>query len=665
MRPRKPQGLSIFTRLALAFIGVTVGVCSLLLVTTYSFYQRSITQHTRESLVQQLAITRDRFLQEYGVNLTRTLRALSTSVVLDDHLLSSQVERLITSNKVQRAFQQALRDVSSCQSIAFVEPLGKAEIRATADRTRLGVETRHRPVGAAPSAAVGATTRLVRQLAARPAGTIHIEGPFIDDQAQVGFIAGLSKLDLDTGELAGVLLIQHRLADFFAVLGQVTVMGARPVWVFAPDGRLLHQPADASVRFDPRPHLLPADQPEPRVITVDGGLVAYQDYILLPGQPFFRVAVSIPTALLFQDLRPALHFFSLVFGISLGVVLVLALTLSRYLAKPIVALAAAATQVAQGEADVHVAVQAGGEVQLLVESFNQMADNLRQTTVSRDALAQEVIERQRTEAALHEAKGAAETANQAKSDFLANMSHELRTPLHGILSFADLGLERWTTATPERLGQYFSKIHVSGKVLLALLNDLLDLARLEAGKMTFDFQPGDLRSVLSMVKDEFQSLLSERSLTLHYAPPRDPVFVCVDRQRLMQVLRNLLSNAVKFSPQSGTITLHLSSHAETVQVTVYDQGPGIPPDELETIFNKFIQSSTTKTGAGGTGLGLAICREIMTAHQGCIWAKNRPEGGVVLTCELPQGLMDAAISTVDEAATHSHSGERSSAAYLP
>ena len=238
------------------------------------------------------------------------------------------------------------------------------------------------------------------------------------------------------------------------------------------------------------------------------------------------------------------------------------------------------------------------------------------------------------------ARDAAETATRAKSEFLANMSHELRTPLHVMLSCADLGRSQTETTPLHKLHTYFEKIHQSGGTLLTLLNELLDLAKLEADKMSFDFRLEDLRPLLAAIADEFQLLMSERSITLHYDPPPRPILAAVDVQRFMQVLRNLLSNAVKFSPENGTITIDFVCYETTVWVRIHDQGPGIPPEELETIFDKFVQSSLTKTGAGGTGLGLAICRQIMTAHRGHIWAEANPQGGAVFTCELPQALTD-------------------------
>ena len=233
------------------------------------------------------------------------------------------------------------------------------------------------------------------------------------------------------------------------------------------------------------------------------------------------------------------------------------------------------------------------------------------------------------------AQKAAEEANTAKSQFLANMSHELRTPLHGILSFSKFGINKHATAKPEKLLDYFEKIYQSGNTLLNLLNDLLDLAKLEAGKMKFELRPTETSIIILSLVDEFGSLFAERNLTVRHNDRLFKVRTLIDAEKIKQVVRNLVSNAVKFSPEGGNIEIDMQRGDGTVTVSVKDEGPGIPEDELEAVFDKFVQSSKTKSGAGGTGLGLAICHEIITAHNGRIWAQNRAEGGAVFSFEIP------------------------------
>jgi len=237
----------------------------------------------------------------------------------------------------------------------------------------------------------------------------------------------------------------------------------------------------------------------------------------------------------------------------------------------------------------------------------------------------------------------AEHANEAKSNFLANMSHELRTPIHTILSFAEIGANKTKRLSKEKLKQYFTNIYQGGERQLMLLNDLLDLSKLEAGTTSYEFSENDIMQVIEEQVSQHELMLQNKQLKIKIQPGPLETSLLFDHIRIEQVVRNLLSNAIKFSEAGKCITISLSlgevhrrhDTIPALTVTLSDQGIGIPEDELESIFDKFVQSSKTRTGAGGTGLGLAICQEIITAHGGNIWAENNNQGGASFCFTLP------------------------------
>ena len=268
------------------------------------------------------------------------------------------------------------------------------------------------------------------------------------------------------------------------------------------------------------------------------------------------------------------------------------------------------------------------EVGQIAAYYNELMSVLEKSKIS-------IEELETAQEALKKATEEAQSANKAKSEFLANMSHEIRTPLHGILSFAGFGIKKSRNQDIEKIINYFEKIDISGRRLLSLVNDLLDLAKFESGRMSFKFEKKDLIAVIKNVTAEFSSLLSEQNKYILFESPIPSFAIEMDQQKIMQVIRNLLSNALKFSPEGKPIEITFELNESTARIEVSDNGDGIPPNELESIFDKFIQSSKTCTGAGGTGLGLSICRQIVENHNGKIWAENRPEGGAVFIVELP------------------------------
>lgn len=255
------------------------------------------------------------------------------------------------------------------------------------------------------------------------------------------------------------------------------------------------------------------------------------------------------------------------------------------------------------------------------------------------AIIRDLTEKKEKEKQLHLLIDKAEAANKAKSDFLDKMSHELRTPLHGILAFANLGENN---SDPEKFKKYFTNINKSGERLKSLLDDLLDISKLEAGKMKLDFTRQNLKELIYDCIMEQQGLINQYTLKVTIVENTNNNDAECDISRISQVILNLLNNAIKFSPENSTITITLSSAkeidnnpVEALQVSISDQGPGVSEDNIENIFNKFSQVNTVDNKIVGTGLGLSIAREIILAHNGSIWCQKTGTIGAEFVFRIP------------------------------
>jgi signal transduction histidine kinase len=230
--------------------------------------------------------------------------------------------------------------------------------------------------------------------------------------------------------------------------------------------------------------------------------------------------------------------------------------------------------------------------------------------------------------------GELETASRHKSDFLATMSHELRTPLNAIIGFSEVLQEQMFGELNERQLAYVDDVLGAGRHLLSLINDVLDLAKIEAGRMDLELSqvalPDVLRSALSMHSE--RASRSGVALALHSEPGE--ITITADERRLRQIVFNLLSNAVKFTPAGGRIDVSARLEDGQVEIAVADTGPGIAAADLETIFEEFEQTSDGKQ-AEGTGLGLPLSRKLAELHGGRLWVNSEVGRGSTFYFTLP------------------------------
>jgi signal transduction histidine kinase len=226
-----------------------------------------------------------------------------------------------------------------------------------------------------------------------------------------------------------------------------------------------------------------------------------------------------------------------------------------------------------------------------------------------------------------------ETASRHKSEFLANMSHELRTPLNAIIGFSEVLGERLFGELNDKQAEYIGDIAESGRHLLALINDILDLSKVEAGRMELDLADVDAGKTIAHTL----SLVRERAerCSIVIGSNVEAVTVRADERKVKQVLLNLLSNALKFTPQGGRIDVRVKALADRIEVSVADTGVGIAPEDQDKVFEEFRQVGASAARVEGTGLGLAISRKFIELHGGRMWLESAPGKGSTFTFSLP------------------------------
>ena len=317
-----------------------------------------------------------------------------------------------------------------------------------------------------------------------------------------------------------------------------------------------------------------------------------------------------------------------------GAIITFYIITQRVILRPIRQLRAIANNVAEGNLDIRSSIKTRDEYEKLANAFNHMLDGLQ---AAQEKLRQANKQLDDKIAELSERNIELFKANKIKSEFLANISHEFRTPLNAILGFAEILREKPDTLKKEKGQRYAENIIAGGKNLLNMINDLLDLAKTEAGKMKLHIEKTSVPQLCKALVASFSALTKKKKIKVKLQLDNNIPPLSTDASKVQQILYNFLSNAVKFTPEKGRIEIRANMQGEqTVRIAVSDTGPGIAETDKEKIFEKFRQADGSITRQStGSGLGLAISKELAAMLAGSIGVESETDKGSTFWLDIP------------------------------
>lgn len=381
-----------------------------------------------------------------------------------------------------------------------------------------------------------------------------------------------------------------------------------------------------------RPSDIPLEPSPDNRIVFSGHKLQSPPWIVVAAQPE-RIATAWVSSTLWR--------LALLLGTALLLAAVFAAWSARRMTRPISALTESARDLMLGQSVNVRAPSEHRELQQLASQFSQMAQRV---TEAQSGLEQKVEEKTRD---LANANAALEVASQHKSDFLAHMSHELRTPLNAVIGFSEMLKAQYFGPLNDKQAEYVRDINASGQHLLSLINDILDLAKVEAGRMELVRSDVHLPSLVEACCSLVSERFARKSQTLNTVVDSTVSFWSLDERKVKQCVLNLLSNANKFTPQGGRVSLLVAAEDNALVVRVTDTGVGIAPDALTNLFTEFYQVAPSSAAAGGaataqstdaregTGLGLALTKKFVELHGGTVEVASEVGKGSTFTLRFP------------------------------
>ncbi|MGD9738897.1 MAG: sensor histidine kinase [Bauldia sp.] len=517
------------------------------------------------------------------------------------------------------------RQVPAIAEISLVDPDGQEQLRVSRiamDVVRSGIDLSQSPafVGAVENGAYFGPVYFRRE--SEPYMTIAVAG---------------------SRRANGVSIVEVNLKLILDLISAIEVGEGGHAYVIDASGRLVSHPDISLVLRNTDMTVLPQVRGALGLEGEDGGARA------LDGMGVVTAHASIPdlgwTVFVELPMREALGpiYASVartggLLLLGLGLAFAAAILFARRMVVPIKELQQGASRIGQGAFDGRIRVSTGDELEALAEAFNDMAVGLRR---SQAELERRVEERTQE---LGEKSRQLALVSQHKSQFLANMSHELRTPLNAVLGYTELMLDNIYGELSPRAREVLERVQVNGKHLLQMINDVLDLSRIESGELSLTIDAYRLDGIVTTVASGMESIARAKGIEIRTLIPAGLPSGRGDERRITQVLLNLVGNALKFTDE-GYVEITLAVSDNVFDIVVRDTGPGIAPEDQERIFREFQQvDSSTSRSKGGSGLGLAITRRLVASHRGSISVESALGKGAVFRVRLPVAIDDVRVA---------------------
>ena len=553
---------------------------------------------------------------------------------MDQHLASAlqpgHAVGAVDVDELRRQYLRILRQGAAITALEYVDARGRQQLtvrRAEPDRLNSGIDRSGDRAVAAARAQRGTS----RPSAYGPVTFRDGTGP------------SMTIARAEEGQAAGVHLAVVDLTfiyDFVAGIrvgrsGQAYLVDQAGVLIAHPDRSLALGRTDFASLSQVRQAIASAGDEEALVASaIDGRQVlsafervAPVGWIVFVEQPLEEAFAPLYSSVV---RTAALVVLGLLF--ALGASLVLA----RRMAGPIQTLRAGAARVAAGDLDHQIDVRTNDELQDLALEFGQMTARLRESYATLERKVEErTSDLAQANAELDERGIELEQASRHKSEFLANMSHELRTPLNAINGFTEVLLQGMAGDLNEKQREYLQDVLSSGRHLLDLINDILDLSKVEAGHMQLELSAFSLPEMLGNVLTMMRERAARKGISLSLDLGEGIGEISADQRKVKQVLLNLLTNGVKFTPHGGAVRLEARQRPGELQIAVHDTGVGIAAEELGPIFEAFRQGQLGRAAQEGTGLGLALSKRLVELHGGRIWVASELGKGTTFSFSLP------------------------------